>query len=349
MPHTNRTLDLFRKNGVRHKAKTAAYTVTNQDGESIFSNLGATASTTYTLPTSPPTGFKLGFKVQAAQNLILDPGASAAFYVNGAKQADAMTLHSFVIGDRVEIQWDGADWVVTSKIGRWGVPNGIYKFRDDFDRQAVLNTETDNMWILNSGADAQAVDPAINVAAGGEVRLTTGNADGAVANDGSQIVAAIPVNAALGGLWFETRLHINTAITDISVNAGFTDVTTLEEPFSISGTTITSVASDAACFVYDTAQTTDQWYACGVAGDTDATGNAITGTAPVADTDQTLRIEIDADGEGARFYLDGVLSGTLTANAVTAATSVYATVIANATTTTSKTVDIDYIEWGHLR
>ena len=74
-----------------------------------------------------------------------------------------------------------------------------------------------------------------------------------------------------------------------------------------------------------------------------------TGTAPVADTYQTLRIEVDADGETARFYINGTLKISLTAAATAASTDLFATVIANATTTTSKTVDVDYIYVGHTR
>lgn len=218
---------------------------------------------------------------------------------------------------------------------------------DDFLAQTA--TEADGPWIYNSGTDAQAIDPATAAAEGGVIVLTTGNADGTTAADGSQLVCSIPVQADSGNLVVEARLHINTAVTDISVNFGLTDVTTLEEPFTISGTTITSTATDAVCFVYDTAQTTDEWYACGVDGDTDATGNGLTGTAPVAAVYQVLRIEVDSDGERALFYIDGVLVKTLTASVCDASTNLYATVIANATTTTSKTVDVDYIKISHDR
>lgn len=212
---------------------------------------------------------------------------------------------------------------------------------DDFLYQTI--TEADTPWILNSGADAQAIDPAINAQEGGVIRLTSGDAGSGVANDGSQLVCHIPVQADTGGLVFETRLHINTAVTTVQVVAGLTDSTSLELPASVSGTTVTTNLSNGCVFVYDTNATTDEWYAVGVDGDTDATGNAITGTAPTADTYQVLRIEVDADGEGATFYIDGTLAGTLTAAATAASTNLYATVIVNATTTTSRTVDVDYV------
>ena len=223
-----------------------------------------------------------------------------------------------------------------------------FELFDDFLYQTI--TEADTPWILNSGADAQAIDPAISAQEGGVIRITTGDADGTTANDGSQLVAHIPVQADSGGLVFETRLHINTAVTTVSVVAGLTDSTSLEEPFTIAGTTITSTASDAACFVYDTAQTTDQWYACAVDSNTDDTGNALTGVAPVADTYQVLRIEVSSDGATIRFYINGTLTNTLSGAAgVSPDVNLYATVIACATTTTSRTVDVDYIYVAHTR
>jgi len=220
---------------------------------------------------------------------------------------------------------------------------------DDFLYQTIA--ETDTPWVLNSGADTEAIDPAINAQEGGVIRLTTGDADGTMANDGSQIVCAVPVQADGGGLVFETRLHINTAITDISVCAGLTDSTSLEEPFSIGASdAITSTASDAACFVYDTGADTDEWFACAVDSDTDDSGNATTSQAPVADTYQILRIEVSSDGATIKFYIDGTLVKTLSGDAgVSPDVNLYATVSACATTTTSKTVDVDYIYVGHER
>ena len=146
---------------------------------------------------------------------------------------------------------------------------------------------------------------------------------------------------------FEARLRIATATTGVQICVGLTDVTTLEMPATISGTTITTNFSNGCVFVYDTTQTTDQWYAVGVAGDTDATGNAITGTAPTAAVYQRLRIEIDSLNV-ARFYIDGVLKVSLTANACTAATSIYPTVVVTGDST-AKTVDVDYISVSATR
>ena len=95
--------------------------------------------------------------------------------------------------------------------------------------------------------------------------------------------------------------------------------------------------------MYDDQADTDVWFAVGVDGDTDATGNGSTATAPVADTMQTLRIEVAADGETGYLYIDGVLKKTLTANVTNASTALYASVVIQETAAAAKTCDVDYI------
>lgn len=232
--------------------------------------------------------------------------------------------------------------------GSHSLPRDVFGVFDDFTYQTI--PETDTPWVLNSGTDAEAIDPAINAQEGGVIRLTSGDAGTGVAADGSQLVCHIPMQADSGGLVFETRLHINTAVTTVQVIAGFTDVTTLELPAAVGGSdAITTTASDGVLFVFDTDADTDEWFGIGVAGDTDATGNGALGVAPAADTYQTLRIEVDSDGATARFFIDGTEQGALTANAVSASTNLHATVLVNATTTTSRTVDVDYVYAGHNR
>lgn len=215
---------------------------------------------------------------------------------------------------------------------------------DDFTCQTLLETSTP--WILNKGSDGGAADPVISVAEGGKIVLTAGAGDGSFAQDGSQIVCAVPVQADSGNLVFETRLHLNTAITGISVVAGFTDVTTLEEPASIATATITTTASDIAAFVFDDGATTKQWFAVATDGDTDDTGNGATGSAPVADTWQTLRIEIDTTGATILFYVDGVLKKTLSGAAgVSPDVNLYATITCCGTGEAAS-IDVDYIYVG---
>lgn len=249
---------------------------------------------------------------------------------------------------RIENNFGGAHAYWVPQDTTHTIPREVFSVFDDFLYQTL--TEADAPWILNSGSDAQAVDPVINAQEEGVILVTTGDAGTGMAADGSQLIAHIPVQADSGGLVYETRLHINTAVTDIQMCAGLTDSTSLEMPAVIGASdTITTTASNGVLFCYDTGADTDQWFAIGVDGDTDATGNAATGTAPTADTYQVLRIEVDADGETARLYIDGTLAVSLTASATAASTNLYATVVANATTTTSKGVDVDYVYTGHTR
>ena len=226
----------------------------------------------------------------------------------------------------------------------------VVRYFDDFIRAAF--DETNEQWVLNSGSDAQAVDPAIVVAEGGTAFLDAGDGDGTVAVDGSQLVWAIPVQADSGGLWFEARVKIED-ISECSVNVGLTDVTTLEEPFSGSGTTITSVASNAVGFLFDDGLTAKQWHMCGVDGDTDATGIAALGAdyAPADDTYQVLRCEIAADGESADFFIDGVKVGSLTASVVGASTNLFFSliIVGDGSNTAAVGLTVDYVDFGHNR
>jgi hypothetical protein len=227
--------------------------------------------------------------------------------------------------------------------------NDFFRIKDDFAYQTL--TEADTPWILNKGSDAQALDPAVTSTkeAGGVVQLVTGNDGTGVAVDGSQLVCSIPMKPSAGGLYGEARVLIAAAVTNAQLVVGFTDTTTLELPASVSGTTITTTASDGCFFVYDTGATTDQWYAIGVDTDVDAPDNALTGIAPTADVYQTLRIEVDSDGAKARFFIDDSLVKELKSAVVTPGVDLFFTVIANATTTTSKTVKVDFVDIGHLR
>lgn len=220
-------------------------------------------------------------------------------------------------------------------------------FFDDFNMYQASFTEADSPYVLNSGSDGASVDAAISAAAGGTVALACGAGNGTDGVDLSNMIIAYPYTASAGNLTFEARVKVS-AITNAQFFVGFTDVTTLELPVTIADTTVTTVMSDGVGFAYDAAATTDQWYCCGVKSNTDATGQAISGVAPKTSY-QLLKIIIDTDGAGATFYIDGTLVGTLTANAVTAATAIYAGVHCSGDGTASKTLTCDYISVSHDR
>lgn len=216
---------------------------------------------------------------------------------------------------------------------------------DDFLYQNGF-TVADKPWILTSGTDPQALDPDVPATqqTGGVILLTSGDAGTGVAADGSQMFLAIPVRADAGGVVFETRLHINTAVTDVVVNAGFTDQNSAVELAATltAGDAVTFVATDAVVFVYDTTAATDEWFSAGVENGVAATGNGATGTAPVADTYQTLRLELAADGTAATFFIDGTQVDQIT-NAVTETVDLYATICISSNNAATHTADVDYI------
>jgi len=208
---------------------------------------------------------------------------------------------------------------------------------DDF-----LGDTLDARWSGAAGNDAQAVAPTINAQVGGVVRMTTGDTV-TVSESAISLTHGLNWKASLGGLVFEAKVKPVSSVANVAYFIGLTDVlatTTLEEPITLSGTTFTTNASDAVGFVFDTAATTDVIYGKGVKADTDSA--TLTHTAGfVADTSIVLRIEVDTSGN-ASLYIDGVLLGTIT-DAVTPGTALTPVVEIMARTTTSKSIDVDYI------
>lgn len=213
-------------------------------------------------------------------------------------------------------------------------------FFDDF-----LGDVLADQWNLVEGTDAATSDAAILAGGiGGVMRLTTGDAGTGLAADQVQVTMALQWQASNGGLSAETRVKFSQ-ITDAYFFFGFTDqAATLEGPVVSAGSanTITTNASDAVGFMFDTRMTTDNLWLVGVKGDIDATAQD-SGVAPVAAQYMTLRVDVDASGTAA-FFINGLGVGTTMANAVTAATDLTPVITASKTATaTSMTVDTDYI------
>lgn len=219
---------------------------------------------------------------------------------------------------------------------------------DDFIYQTIA--ESDTPWVLNSGTEGDANDPAINAQAGGVIRCDPGTGTGVVAEDASQLSCHLPMKAESGGLVFEARLKIVANIANAKVCLGFGDTTNRESPFHFSGvTTVASNASDGAAFLYDVAATEEKWWTLAVANDSDSDDNASSGVVPVKDVYQVFRIEIEEDASAARFYIDGELVATITDDVPRKDQDLHATVIAWGDGSASRKVDVDYIYIGHLR
>lgn len=210
--------------------------------------------------------------------------------------------------------------------------------KDDF----LGDTFDANLW--SSQADAGATAAAVSVAAGGMARLVTGTTSGARADMAGEVVW-LPSK----GLIFEARVKVS-AITAVRINLGLSDAKTETEiAVTQSGTTLTTAATDGVFWFFDTDSTNDNWHAVGVKADVD-TAASNSSIAPVADTYQRFRIEIDTSGNAVCKILDdsnphsgAPLYQTYLANACTAATLLTPYLAVETANTTSKNFDIDYV------
>lgn len=207
---------------------------------------------------------------------------------------------------------------------------------DDF-KAPVINTG----FVKTVGNDGQAVAFAVTQADPlGVVLGTTGDAGTGIAADGLTLAGPL-VFTPSAERTFRCRVKVS-AITNVYLFIGFTDVlpsTTLEEPISLSGTTFTTTATDACGLLFDTSATTDTIRGVGVAADVDATA-VDTALAWVADTYKDVKIVVTTAGT-MKAYLDGVLVATVT-GAVTASVALAPIIVADARTTSTRDVTVDY-------
>lgn len=203
---------------------------------------------------------------------------------------------------------------------------------------------------LVKGTDTSPTDAAILAGGiGGVMRIVTGDSAGTIAADMAQVTSALQWQASNGNLVFQTRFKFNSAITTRYAFLGFTDVVTFEAPIISAGSadTITTTASDAVGFLFDTRMATDNWWLVGVAADVDATLQN-SGFAPVADTYATFRIEVTALGVAVFFY-NGRQVGTAMAGALTPATDLTPTLNVGTLSAASITADVDYLHVSMAR
>lgn len=182
-------------------------------------------------------------------------------------------------------------------------PNTVAMF-DDFEGDVVADQLN-----FTEGTDNTTSDGAISAALNGVFLLTPGDSAGSVAADGAQLNRELNWQARQN-LWFHTRLKL-ASIASVSCFFGFTDTKSLEQAVysAGSGNTLTTDATDAVGFMFDTAMTAVNWWAVGVANDVDATAQNL-GVAPVADTYATFSIQLTCDpaasnAVSADFYYNG--------------------------------------------
>ncbi len=230
-------------------------------------------------------------------------------------------------------------------------PSRAAHFDDFLGSAQVFGTTVVNGWLSRKGT-TNAVDWTVTAAPGGTVVGKVGDTTASMAVSGVQLDSGLDWKANQGDVVFQARVKTGI-ITNIAIFIGLTDqVAALEMPIhsAASANTITTNADDAVGFFFDTSMTADTWWLAGVKATTDAT-HQNTGFAPVADTYETFRIELGADGS-AVFYRNGVQVGTKMDNAVTATVALTPVIAAfNRTTANGATtiVTADYISVSGLR
>lgn len=230
------------------------------------------------------------------------------------------------------------------------------QFYDGFE-----GDELSGLWTAIEGTDSSTAAQAWSAQIGGVLRLTTGDhASADVAANGSGVTRGLAWNAAMAGspgdgqdLVFATRLRFNSAVTTRYLYAGWTDIATFEQPFSISATTVASQASDAVGFLYDTRATTDVFHCLGVADDDGAQSEAdstlsATSFAPTAAQWIELVVVLQDTGAAtanAIFYINGNMVMEFDA-AISDAIAITPVIIAATLTNASGTVDVDKVYVG---
>lgn len=202
-------------------------------------------------------------------------------------------------------------------------------------------------WNLCLAGDQQCAGAFVASGAGGAFRLTSGNNGGTYTDDGSMLNLAL--NFTPGSLYdlnFEAKIKMNTSVATGTMGFGFTDTDSetdnspvIEEPSSISATTLTTTATDGFGLIYDTSATNDYWHSWGVATNVDTVFEN-SAVAPVAGTYNILRAQIANDLSG-KLWIDGVLVKSLAACVANVPLTPY--VYVNATTNASVVIEVDYV------
>ncbi len=110
--------NILQKNLKKNMAKTAAYTVTLEDCGATITNKGASGSVTLTAPDAVvPVGFNFRQSAMADEVFVFDPKPDTAkCYIKGGAQAAGKYVSITDIGDWIDWEWDGTDWLGTASI-----------------------------------------------------------------------------------------------------------------------------------------------------------------------------------------------------------------------------------------
>lgn len=109
--------------GITQSSKTTAYTVVSGDNGTYFDNTGASASVTFTLPSSPASAQRNCFFAAVADAIEVLAPSSVKIYQGTTASASAGNLtSSAAIGNTVCVYYVGSStWIVQSEEGTWTV------------------------------------------------------------------------------------------------------------------------------------------------------------------------------------------------------------------------------------
>jgi hypothetical protein len=240
------------------------------------------------------------------------------------------------------------DKPIRLKAASWIEPTGAAVFFDDFlgDTLNTFNwvatsTATGTAWAVSSTAG----DPV--AAHGGWIKATTDNVDASAEELGSMAATTVgnwrPDRAGNGLLVFEARVSKPDALTTTWCVVGLSDDESEGAALAMSLSTVTwtTTAVDAIAWgLYSTATDNDNWIAQAVDTNVDDTHVAST-IAAAADTATKLRIELDTAGVGYVFQ-DGIYQGILPTG-VTPTIPLIPYIGVGGTTTTSTSLEVDYV------
>lgn len=243
----------------------------------------------------------------------------------------------------------GIDSRVSHKVSKQGFfnPNVAQRviFFDDF-----LGDALDARWSGGAGVDGTA--PAITAGAGGTVVLTAGAGATSIAANSSVLTHELNYLPSDGNLFMEARVKMS-ALTGGNIFIGFHDTkgtTTAEMPFTMSGTTLTDVATDAVGFFYDDAATSTNIGVAATKNNTEQSAD-LGSTYPASNlTDgyAIYRVEIDSSGH-AKLFINGTFVYGF-ANAVTTSVKLTPCVtVSSASGAAARTATVDFVHAGHDR
>lgn len=173
-----------------------------------------------------------------------------------------------------------------------------------------------------------------------ELTGTTGTAGTNFTADGNIVVGVNSYTPSAGQLIFECRLN-NSTNANCYFFCGFTDQTaSLEAPAEASGVSdgITTNASNAVGFMFDTNMATDNVWAVGVKADVDATSQN-TALNPTGGVYRVFRVVVETNGS-ATFWINGAQVGSTMANATTAATPLYPVIAGSTRNASSRIIKV---------